>query len=335
MSDEPKAPTGFDPQDLIPFAGARDAVDAFAAALRAHGIEIAPGSDLEAVALIVREMDGWRLRPNTAELNEDIRVDLRRVAGLLELVKHVNAEYLRTLTLEPFVLHLMLLNEARQVAQNVPQVIDEATNKLFELFLGLLCSRCGTNLALDHPAAARGDNPDIMIDIENRRWGFACKVIEGQSPLSWFTLLEKGIDQIEKSEAEIGCVAFNLKNLIDHDALWPILNEEAYRAGTEPPYFGAWPHTGHILDYLKTQAESRRLEFTKMNTTEKIRQLFVNKKSISAALFFLPTAAWVESEAGPLLTTAHVFYLAEFERIPDADFRIFLRLNEALHHRAT
>lgn len=310
-------------------------MDSFDHALQGLGIRVAPGSALEAVALLILELENRRLSISRHDSKEDIRPDWRRVTSLLETVKLFNALYQRSPELtKPFIPHLKLLNEAPEVAQNTRHLLDEASNKLFELFFGLICSPCGTDLVLDHPKPPRprGDNPDILISIGGRRWGFACKVIQGESPRSWFDLLQKGVEQIQSSEADVGCVVFSLKNLIDHDRLWPIVNNEAYAAGLEEPLFGAWPTLKCPLASLRSSASLCARLFKRSNVAQELRDAFAKKKALPCALLFLPTTVGVQSEVGPLPTILHVFFLMRLGHIKIIDALQFQRLNRALHH---
>lgn len=332
MSDKPPMPANLDPRDLTSFADAKTAIEDFERVLLSYGIKIVPGSDLEAICLNIMEMESKRLRKTRLDLMEDIRPVFRKSVSLLEFVKMLSRQHHKT-GLQAFVPHLNLLNTAKGVAQNVRVVSDEATNKVFELFVAMMCLGCGTDLILDDPKNAKGTNPDILVIINGRCWGFACKVIEGKSPLSWFELLEKGVEQIEKSPAEVGCVVFNAKNLIDHDATWPILNEAAYLAGKEEPLFGCWQHEGYITGHLAYLADFNHTQLVEMNTEPEIQRIFAQKKSLPVSLSFLQTTSSIRTNVGPLTTTIGTLALAEFGRITANDFSVFQALNEALHHR--
>jgi hypothetical protein len=107
------------------------------------------------------------------------------------------------------------------MAQTRP-AIDDASNKLFELFIALGALRVGTQTKLDHPQKPRGKNPDVISRmVDNQLWGFACKVPYSNDPSKLFDHVKKGVRQIEKSPADTGVVVISLKNYLPHDKLFP------------------------------------------------------------------------------------------------------------------
>ncbi len=335
MNDQPaRPPPGIDLRDLISFADVVRTANVFESTLHALSIEIAPGSPLEEALTLLKGLEAIRLGHKA--LPDSLREDLPRAAGLLELVRLVNAGQENTQSLAPFVPHLRLLSKAREVSQHVRQRGDEATNKLFELFFGGVCAACGSDLILADPEHSRSEkHPDILITIKNRRWAFECKVIVGDSPRSWFERLEDGAGQIQNcAEAEVGCVVLNLKNLLHPDDFLPVLNEEAYRAGQEAPEFGVWKDRKTLINYLGACGQLRDKQFRQMNVEADLVELFANhQKVVPAAIFILPTFAFVASETGPLPTPIHMMYLAPFGRPGRADEYVLFLLNECLHHR--
>lgn len=161
-------------------------------------------------------MEGYRRGVERPDPMTDLRPILGRAAGWIDFVKLLICAH-REGRLAPFLAHLHLLNTAQGVAQSVRiPMSDEASNKLFELFIALACLPLSSDVILDNPHNAQGDNPDVLAVVDGRRWGFACKVLNGTSPLTMFERLEEGINQIEVSPADTGFVFFNFKNLIDH-----------------------------------------------------------------------------------------------------------------------
>jgi hypothetical protein len=118
--------------------------------------------------------------------------------------------------------HLRLLSEGSDLQDTPSRATDQVTNKLFELFAASLAMQCGTDVILDDPGSSIGDNPDVLATLGERRWGIACKVLHGLHPEGFIAHLQKGINQIEKSEAEIGVVRFNLKNVLPHERIRPL-----------------------------------------------------------------------------------------------------------------
>ncbi len=232
---------------------------------------------------------GERLDPMT-----DLRPMLGRAAGWIDFVKllvraHQNG------ALGPFVEHLALLNTAQAVSQNVKiPMNDEASNKLFELFIALACLPFSEEVILDPPHNAQGDNPDVMIRVNGRLWGFACKVLNGVSPITMFDRLEEGIHQIEVSPADTGFVFFNFKNSIDHARSWPLVNEAAFLRGQEEPVYGSWPNANQVLGQLDEFMNTRWGDCLSYNEPENLAKLFTGKKSLHSQAP-LPTMATATS----------------------------------------
>jgi hypothetical protein len=62
-------------------------------------------------------------------------------------------------------------------------------------------------------------------------------------PQGFIEHLEKGVDQIERSDAEVGAVVFNLKNVLFHDQIWPLAPIPGAVDAAGNPELGpaAWP----------------------------------------------------------------------------------------------
>ena len=76
-------------------------------------------------------------------------------------------------------------------------------------------------LRLDHPTQSKGDNPDIMLSYGAQTWALAIKTpSSSQHGQTLFENIAKAGEQIERSAADRGLVVFNVKNIIDHQALW-------------------------------------------------------------------------------------------------------------------
>lgn len=229
---------GFDPNAFTSFAQIQKEVEQFSKILGRLNIDITPGSPLEEMCLTLLGLEEKRRNAALISPMEDIRIALRPALGMHDLLRRVIRLHERQgfSNLEP---HLRLLNSGT-VAQNVAAPRDAVAAKIFELLMGLVCLEIGTDLELDGPIESYGDNPDVLITLDGRRWGFACKVLHGSSPITMFDRLEEGVRQIDSSRAEIGCTIINLKNQIDHDETWPIANPREYSQGIETPTFGMW-----------------------------------------------------------------------------------------------
>jgi hypothetical protein len=333
MADAPR-PTELDPRDLTSFAEAGTLAVRFEVTLRQYGITIASGSDLESVNLDLMMLEGLRAGQGRPHPMTDIRPMFGRAAGWIDFVKlllraHQEAKFDRILA------HLHLLNTARAVAQNerVP-MSDEASNKLFELFIALTCSPFSQSVTLDDPHQARGDNPDVLAVVDGVRWGFACKVMNGVSPITMYERLEEGLDQIECSPADTGFVFFNFKNQIDHRRTWPLLNEDAYRLGAEEPLYGSWPDPrpveGELTDFMNARWE----ECYEVNGRENLVRLFTGKKSMPGAAAYMATGTAFRGSTGPVPSIVGQIGVMQATQVPEAGYAVLSRMNDVVHGRA-
>jgi hypothetical protein len=315
---------------LVPFADARSEVHKFETALKSYGIDIESGSDLELIAIVLSELEDMRAGRTKVDSNEDPRPTFRKAVGLLEFIVILNRQH-DAGGLHSFVDHLQLLNQARSVAPGVRTLRDEAANKLFELFWAMVCLSVGTDLKLDPPKGAKGDNPDIL----DRRWGFACKAVEGQNPLSWYELIKKGLDQIDRSaEAETGCVVINPSVLVNHDAMWPLLNAD-YQRQEEPPALGCWIHEDMVVSLLYQTADNINARLIRKNEQDNVTALFRNikRKSLPLTLSMMQTVCQINVlEKAPVSTVAFLS-VSSIDPISEADQHVLKRLNDALQSR--
>jgi hypothetical protein len=212
-------------------------VDDFKNVLNRFGVEIMAGSNLEAACLSVVEVFAKHKQPRLRSGQDDFRKLFGDVLGIWSLLK-LTVQFQDHPTFQSFVPHLALLNKGTVVQNKRLNVSDEASNKIFELLFALVLLSVGNELALDHPSLAQGDNPDVLITIDNKRWGFALKTPYSRSAKTFFDNLRKGVDQIKNSKAEIGCVVVNFRNLIDHELFLPILNPEEFAIGAEADFGG-------------------------------------------------------------------------------------------------
>ena len=158
---------------------------------------------------------------------------LRSAAGLHDLAAKV-------LTVEPltefstFLPHLRLIGETKvqvaSLAQNAASgPHDDTARKFAELYIGSLAAHVGTDVALDSPTNAKGDNPDVMFTLQEcgqakpaQRWALAIKTISSKQGQTIFERIKEGAEQINvpKCKADRGMVVINAKSALDHDALW-------------------------------------------------------------------------------------------------------------------
>ncbi len=314
--------------NLLPYKDMERLVFAFEGVLKEHGLQVASGSDLERTCLAVVDFLIKQQQPALLHPIEDIRRYFADVLGLwvfmnklVRLREHVDFPQL--------IPHLGLLNEGG-VPQNVRSpVSDQVSDKLFELLIALICMEKGQDVRLDDPCSSKGDNPDVMASILGRRWGFACKTMYSSSPKTMFDRICEGVDQIEKSAAEIGCVVVNFRNLIDHDRAWPILNEDEARRG-EIPIFRCWPNPESVTQELAQLVLRKQRELEAAVGKEEIRKTFEGKKSVSAILAYLQTAAVIATPTGPVPGSVGALFRVKFGDVRK-HLPVFHLLNSAMH----
>jgi hypothetical protein len=319
-----------DKRDRIDFEQIKSETEEFERVLRRFNIQIVAGSPLERMCFSLLDLVSGKY--TIGDTMEDLRIPYRPAFGLHDLIRRI----VRLQNRPDFPVladHLRLLNTGT-VAQNITAPTDQVAAKIFELLVGLVSVEIGTETQLDGPIHSYGDNPDILTRLDGRLWGFACKVLSGRSPKTMFDRLKEGIAQIEKSPAEVGCVIINLKNQIDHEKTWPLLNAEKYAARTETPTYGSWGDYRAPVELLRNHAREVHADFIADNRAENVRQLLIGKKSVPGALLYLQTATSVQFVEGPTNTVLRFCYLMD-EEVSDADRATLDRVNDAIQHHAT
>jgi hypothetical protein len=214
---------------FVSFPAADQIGDRFLDLLSRHGVNPPVRSAVEAELLSLTELIQITTNPNLAN-GPNEAVILRAASGLHDLAAKV-------LSLEgipefnAFLPHLRLIAEAKahaSLAQNAASgPFDDTARKMAELYLGCLVAHVGTQVALDSPTAAKGDNPDIIFTLQPNhqpalRWALAIKTIASQHGQTIFERIREGAQQIDnpKCLADKGMVVINTKSALDHNALW-------------------------------------------------------------------------------------------------------------------
>ncbi|HYR21479.1 MAG TPA: hypothetical protein VEP30_00965 [Chthoniobacterales bacterium] len=319
-----------DERDNISFEQVKSETEEFERVLKRFDIQIANGSPLEKMCSDLRDLESGKY--TIGDTMEDLRIRFRPAFGLHDLIRRIVR--LQNQPDFPFLAdHLRLLNKGT-IAQNVVAPTDQVAAKIFELLIGLVCIEIGTETRLDGPLLSYGDNPDTLTRLDGRRWGFACKVLSGRSPKTMFDRLKEGIEQIENSPAEVGCVIINLKNQIDHEKMWPMLNAKKFAVGEETPTYGSWIDYRAPVELLRQHARELHRDFIAENGAENVRNLFVGKKTIPGALLYLQTATAIQFVEGPTNTVLRYSYVMD-EELSDADLATLAQVNDAIQHHAT
>ncbi len=135
------APEQCDQRDLLSFSQLEELVKQFEKVLLPHGIHIESGPPLEEICIEILELENRRQRLIPHRPHSDVRNLLRPALGLIDLVRRV----VRLATHPDFgnlLPHLRLMNRGT-VAQNVHAPADRTSDKIFELFMRLICIEAG------------------------------------------------------------------------------------------------------------------------------------------------------------------------------------------------
>jgi hypothetical protein len=217
---------------FISFEDANDIGDRFLALLSQHGIQPPPGSFVETELLSLTQLIELMKNPSVAEGPSQVAV-LRAAAGLHDLAaKVLSVESIAEFN--AFVPHLRLIAETRVRAASLGQNAatghwDDTTRKMAELYMACIAAHVGTQVVLDSPTNAQGDNPDVIFTVEEshlverpQRWTLAIKTVATTQGQTIFERIKGGATQIDDPmcAAHKGMVVINAKSALEHDALW-------------------------------------------------------------------------------------------------------------------
>ncbi len=218
---------------FLAFADAEAIGDRFLALLYRHGIQPPSGSRVEDELLSLTLLMEIARDPNIVRPSARPAV-LQAAAGIHDLAaKVLSVEPLKEFS--QFLPHLKLIGERKiqtatlgQNAASPPS--DDTSRKIAELYLGCLAAHAGTNVRLDSPTNARGDNPDIIFRLEPdsgraRDWAIAIKTISSTNGQTIFERIKEGAAQVDARAclADVGIVVVNTKSALDHQALWNVV----------------------------------------------------------------------------------------------------------------
>ena len=216
----------------VTFYEANDIGDRFLTLLHNRGIHPPPYSKVEDELLSLTQLIEVMKNPSLAKGPNEVSV-LREAAGLHDLAaKVLSVECLPEF--DTFVPHLQLIAKHGVRAASITQIKassiqDDTARKMAELYMGCLAAHVGTEVELDSPTNAKGDNPDVIFKVEPchpvnhpQHWALAIKTISSHVGQTIFERIEGGAHQIDdqKCNADRGMVVINAKNALDHDKLW-------------------------------------------------------------------------------------------------------------------
>ena len=308
------------------FFNAQKLVDQFEYILNSNGITINFGSELERLCLNITDLVEKHLEPRLREKNQDIRPYFRECLGLYDLITKIikSSTHPNFKNLLPY---LNKMNDNNPIQNTRTSVLDQYNNKLFELYIATLCLNFeGAHLSIDDPDHSVGDNPDIIVEIDGKVWGFGCKTLHSSHPMTIFENIEKAVNQIENSNAEVGIPVINIKNIIDHDTYWPELTED----GASERCFGAFTEIIHPFQELSNFCGKIYQDIVKHVGDANIRQSFRDQKSFPAALLFGSTATTIFINDQPHPTRLNTFNIILFGDVDNHCLKVCEKLNHQL-----
>jgi hypothetical protein len=202
------------------------------------------GTPLEEASLAILEMLEIRKDKSVHNKTVDCRERWRQALFLADMARKIVRvqHHCDFHTLYP---HLELLLKPENFSQFSACKISaspkekETNNKIFELYVAAILLQFCSNLKLDNPNSSKGDNPDVIVEFDSKKWAFACKVSHSENPLAFLQRVRDGVEQIEDEKAKVdrGLIVVNFKNLIPHNEIWRALknsqtNEWIYESYT-------------------------------------------------------------------------------------------------------
>lgn len=316
------------------FASAYESIERFEEVLGRHGITIHPGAQLEHGCLVLKRLvDAY----NTARVGgvvpdwEHQREDLQQGLGVWALAELI-VEQSKHADFGQLVPHLRLLNNGTPAQTVRAQAGDDASNKILELRTALSCMRFGSDVRLDHPTSSSGKNPDVLARMADARlWGIACKAIHGDSPLSLFDRFVEGVEQIERSDADVGIVFVSFKNRIEHDYVFPTLGVNV--AGE--PVYGALHDHRHAKEHLANITACRVYDMVERVGRDAIARSTDGKKALPALCSPIDCVVAIRSESTTVPTILSFLHIIKLEnpghrRITHAECSVLGDMNDGL-----
>jgi predicted transcriptional regulator YheO len=308
------------------FFQAEKTVDVFEDVLKNNGIKIAPGSELERLCLNLTDLLEKHLKPELRDEEKDIRPYFRECLGLTDLMTKIikSSKHDNFASLIPY---LKKINKHNAIQNSKTSVLDQYNNKLFELYIATLCLNIdGAALTIDDPDHSAGDNPDILVQINDRTWGFGCKTLHSEKPMTIFENIEKAVSQIENSIADIGVPVINLKNILKHNEYWTELTE----SGSSIKKFEAFTNTEAPASMICSFCGKIQNRVVNHVGLDNVTKVFEDKKSLPAALLYCSTVTSISINNQPCPTRLNTFHLLTFGKIENSSLSVFEKLNHEL-----
>lgn len=312
------------------FDASEELIYEFEALLKSQSLVIEKDSDLEQVLLAVLEVNA----KNKKEIAHNNEIDIRDLfsdqVGIVDFAsKIVKHKYHKDF--QQLIPHLRLLNSSNtSTLTKKSRVTDSGNNKLLELYIALLCMSFADDVFLDDPDESKGDNPDVMFTYKGMKWAIACKALHTTNEKSLFDTIEKGTDQINKSDAHFGIVLVNFKNIIDRDEIWPMYYLSEAK-GDNAPEFGTFPTTDTPTKKLANYGNVYLKKLQDTIGQENLIKLSSSGKCPPGFLIFLQAVTGVLVNGLPTATLLKTFNCIQFDSFPNRYVEIAENLNKAMH----
>jgi hypothetical protein len=221
-------------------------------------------------------------------------------------------------------------NTEEPAITSTAKATDRGANSIVELLVAAHAADLGSDLKLEDPFRAgkkRGENPDVLVTIDGRRWAFACKMAQKTDRKNWaaniWKLIVDGVDQIEKSNADVGVVVIGVRNILDYDAIWT--PDDIASSKERKQYKSAANGVVTLRNQIKSLERA-----TKAYAKTELGRLFRGvKKSLRGVLFVAHAVTQSADPEHPDDATLHTMMYSPMTRKPDTrDFRVLARLNE-------
>jgi len=296
------------------------------------GLTIQADSDLERVSLAVIEANAKAHKEILHDNSIDIREFISDIAGIIDFVKKI-LKHKNHPDFQQIIPHLELLNTASTATlTSKSRVTDDGNNKLFELYIALLCMNFATNICLDNPVNSKGNNPDLTFDFKGGKWAIACKALHSDKGKTLYDAIEKGTEQVNRSSANKGIVIVNFKNIIDRNKIWPLINQEQFDNNNENPLFACFSNIEQPLQILKTYiCESVQRLIDSIGVDNLIR--LSETKCQAGFLVFLHAVTSVQYNGECPPTILKLFNYVPFKPTQNEYIELIDKLNEAMHDR--
>lgn len=305
-------------------------LDPFKKVLHDNGISIKDGSKLSKICDAISDLDKYCKDKEYQKSIGDPKEFFKNILGFWSFLrKIVNlSNHERFSELKP---HLELL-ASEEFKQNEKKEYNNETNKIFELLFALALFQAGCkDIKLDSPTNSKGNNPDILATWKEERWGFACKTVYSSSEKTFFDNIKKGIDQIQKSEADKGYVVINFRNIIDH-SFWDDKNKTNLNENRKK-FYTTWSLES-IVEKIVPEVSKKEKKIINEIGKENIFKAYRDKKASFGFIAFCSTIAPMALQGQPLPSDICTLILCSFNETTSEDDLCFLsQINEALHDR--